>query len=88
MGRRRSLDELVLDDDYFCGECGAEMERFGDVLVCPKCGHSVDVEDYMTEYEDEEEYAPTLEELEGLPDEEDEELGETYDEVYNELDEE
>lgn len=31
---------------YFCSECGTIMERDDDVLICPNCEHSVDVEDY------------------------------------------
>lgn len=84
--KQKSLDEFIFEDDYYCGECGAEMELFGDVLVCPKCGHSVDVEDYVTEYEEVEGWFPTLEELEELENGPKEDIGETYDEVYNELD--
>ena len=80
--KQKSLDELVFEDDYYCGECGTQMNLIGDVLICPKCGHAVDVDDYLTEYEEEEGYFPTLEEVEG---DSEEESGETYDEVYDEL---
>lgn len=41
------------NDDYECYECGAKMEKADEeVLVCPCCGHSVDIEDYLTEEED------------------------------------
>lgn len=37
---------------YFCYECGAEMAKADEeVLVCTKCGHSVDIEDYVAEEE-------------------------------------
>ena len=40
------------NDDYECYECGAKMEKADEeVLVCPVCGHSVDIEDYLTEGE-------------------------------------
>lgn len=48
-------------EQYDCYECGAVMDVVGDVLVCPKCGHSVDVDDWVTEAEDYEEYYPTKE---------------------------
>ena len=38
--------------EYTCVECGATMEKADEeVLICPKCQHSVDIEDYG--YEDE-----------------------------------
>ena len=40
-------------DEYVCYECGAIMEKADEcVLVCSKCGHSVNIDDYMTEEED------------------------------------
>lgn len=50
-------------DEYSCYECGSVMELFDDVLVCPKCKHSIDLEDWITEPEDYEEYYPTREEV-------------------------
>ncbi len=50
-------------EQYNCYECAAVMNLVDDVLVCPKCGHSVDVEDWVTEAEDYEEYYPTKEEF-------------------------
>jgi DNA-directed RNA polymerase subunit M/transcription elongation factor TFIIS len=48
----------MVEDEYYCYECGAVMEKADDeVLVCPKCKHSVDIEDYITEGEDEEFYS-------------------------------
>ena len=51
------LDEKDIFDDssdcgYICHECGAVMEFIGDVLVCPDCGHSTDVDDYCEEEDD------------------------------------
>lgn len=38
---------------YLCYECGAAMKKADKwVLVCPECGHSVNIGDYMTEEED------------------------------------
>lgn len=37
---------------YYCYECGAKMEKADEeVLVCPACHHSVDIEDYDSEEE-------------------------------------
>lgn len=62
-------------DEYECYECGATMNQVGEVLVCPRCGHSVDVDDWITEAEDYEDYYPTAEEFFGNDenDEDDEE---------------
>ena len=51
--RRQSMNKDLNDifnddpwlDQYSCYECGAVMDIVGDVLVCPKCGHSVKLED-------------------------------------------
>lgn len=44
-------------NEYTCYECGAVMEKADEeVLVCPRCGHSVDIEDYITEEEDYEQF--------------------------------
>lgn len=44
-------------DTYYCYECGAEMYKVDEeVLVCPDCGHSVNIDDYTTEEEDYEEF--------------------------------
>lgn len=83
---------------YPCPNCGKPMvfedEKWRDVLVCtnPECGFSCDLDNYgKTEEEIEMEY-PTEEEARELLGEEDREEddehqdGETYEEVYNELD--
>jgi hypothetical protein len=47
---------------YFCRECETEMvKETKDILVCPYCDHSVDIEDYENEEE-------TLNEFHGLYD--------------------
>lgn len=51
-----------------CHECGNLMEfedeKWRDTLVCPNCGHSVDLDHYGCEGEEEyESLYPTLEEV-------------------------
>lgn len=87
--------EALLSGNYYCSQCGNLMEfedEWEDTLVCPnpECGHSVDSDRYGCEDDDEyERLYPTLEEVLGIADEEDNEEdhpeGETYDEVYGEL---
>lgn len=54
---------------YICSQCGGKMEfenEWRDVLVCPCCGHSVELDRYGCE--DEESYHkmyPTREEVLG-----------------------
>lgn len=79
---------------YICNECGELMEfedDYEDTLVCPNCGHSIDLDRYGCE--DDESYEklyPTREEVLGITendeDYEDNPYGETYDEVCGELD--
>jgi len=39
-------------EEYICYECGAKMEKVDEeVVVCPNCQHSVDIEDYVFEKE-------------------------------------
>ena len=41
----------LLTGRYICSECGGLMEfedEWEDTLVCPACGHSVDLEHYGT----------------------------------------
>ena len=66
-------------------------DDYEDTLVCPNCGHSIDLDRYG--YEDDESYEklyPTREEVLGIAendeDYEDNPYGETYDEVCGELD--
>lgn len=58
--------------EYICSECGRVMEfedEWEETLVCPHCGHSVDLEEYGCEgYEKYENLYPTREELLGESD--------------------
>ena len=43
----------LLTGRYICSECGELMEfedEWEDTLVCPACGHSVDLEHYGIPY--------------------------------------
>ncbi len=76
------LDEFVKAflDNYYCYECGAVMEQVDDVLVCPKCGHSVDVDDYITEEEDYDRfYGINRYDDDDMP----EEIKELYEDIYD-----
>ncbi|MBQ8134803.1 MAG: DNA-directed RNA polymerase I [Clostridia bacterium] len=66
-----SFNIYDLLEQYDCYECGAVMDLIDNVLVCPKCGHSVDVEDWVTEAEDYEEYYPTKEQVLGYDEDDD-----------------
>lgn len=73
---------------YVCSKCGAKMEfedEAEDILVCPTCGHSVDLDLYGSE--DEEDYSALYPTEDDIFDEEEDEdyCGETYDEVCGEL---
>lgn len=49
MGKKTYPEE----ETYYCYECGAVMVKADEeVLVCPECQHSVNIEDYATEEED------------------------------------
>lgn len=64
--------EAMFNRKYVCHECGELMEfedEHEDILVCPACGHSVDLDNYGCE--DEENYEnlyPTREEILGIAD--------------------
>lgn len=62
----------MLSRHYTCSECGGEMEfedEWEDTLVCPHCGHSVDIDEYGCEDDDEyENLYPTKEEVLGIED--------------------
>lgn len=59
--------EGLLTGQYICSECGGLMEfedEWEDTLVCPECGHSVDLEHYG--FENDEDYDalyPTKDEI-------------------------
>lgn len=58
--------------EYICHECGKLMEfedEWEETLVCPHCGHSVDLEEYGCEGDEKyENLYPTREELLGESD--------------------
>ena len=48
-------------NNYICDECGAMMEKADEeVLVCPSCGHSVDIVDYGHEHDYDDYYSNVL----------------------------
>ena len=59
--------DALLTGRYICSKCGARMQfedEWEDILVCLECGHSVELEQYGME--DDEEYEalyPTREEV-------------------------
>lgn len=74
---------------YPCEKCGNlmiwETDR-EDILVCPKCGYSVDSDHYGFTDEEYEALYPTLEELIDQEEDDEDSCEEIYEEVYNELD--
>jgi DNA-directed RNA polymerase subunit M/transcription elongation factor TFIIS len=79
--------DAVFDKDYICKECGSKMvweDEQAGFLVCENCGYGTDLDHYgKTDEEWEDEY-PIIYDEEDERDPDDN--GETYDEVYNELD--
>ena len=79
----------MLTGEYVCPECGAAMKWEDDheeVLICPECGYESELDRYG--FGDDSEYEalyPTKADIYGVDDEADEDCGETYDEVYGEL---
>ena len=71
----KNLIKAMMSGDYICSECGSEMEfedEHEDILICAKCGHSVDLDDYGCEGDEEyENLYPTREEVLGIADEDD-----------------
>lgn len=65
--------KAMFSREYICRECGNLMkfeDEWEDTLICPHCGHSVELDRYGCE--DEEEYEnlyPTREEVLGIADE-------------------
>lgn len=69
------LVKAMFSGEYTCNECGEKMEfedEMEDILVCPHCGHSVDLDDYGCEDdEDYENLYPTREEVLGIDEDDD-----------------
>lgn len=71
--------------DIICPNCGSVMEKYdhGRMLICNSCGLDIP-KDRLDDWE---ELYPTYEEVMGIePDEDEDDSGETYEEVYGELD--
>ncbi len=72
---------------YICSECGAQMkfeDEYEDVLICPQCGHSEDIDHYG--FKDDNDYDALYENDCYEDDDNCDDCGETYDEVCGELD--
>lgn len=85
-----AMIEALLSGRYICSQCGNRMqfedELNEDILICPICGHSVDLDRYGCEDDEEfERLYPTKEELLGEYEEEDDEECEIYEEECGEL---
>ena len=69
--------KAMTDGEYICSECGRLMEfedEWEDTLVCPDCGHSIDLEEYGCEGDEKyENLYPTREEVLGIAADESEE---------------
>lgn len=80
--------EAMFSRNYICNKCGGKMkfeDEWEDILICPQCGHDIDLEHYG--FENDEEYEaqyPTKENV--IEYEEEDDSGESYDEVCGELD--
>ena len=93
------LVKALKTGEYPCTECGWPMifedEEWRSILVCtnPECCFSCEIDKYGKEEEEDEMDYPTEEEARILlgeevneEDENENQYGETYEEVYNELD--
>lgn len=85
-----AMVNALLSGRYICSQCGSKMEfedEYEDTLICSKCGHSVDLDRYGSENdEDYDALYPTKEEVIGDYDDDVVEGREVYDEVCGELD--
>lgn len=68
--------KAMFSREYICNECGNLMEfedEWEDILVCPHCGHSVELDDYGCEGSNEyRNLYPTREEVMGIADDSEE----------------
>lgn len=58
--------KAMLEQNYICPECGNKMKwetEWEDILVCEKCGNSIDSDMYGLDKEEYDELYPTLEEV-------------------------
>ena len=84
--------EALRTGEYWCDECGSPMvfenEEERDVLICTnsKCRYETDADHYGLTDEEYDALYPTKEEVLGYSEEEENDPGETYDEVHGELD--
>lgn len=82
----KAVNEFL--DSYPCIECEALMEKVDDeTLVCPSCGHSVDIEDYTTEAEDYDGIYGRMDEDKTFGHDNEEFPGESYDDIFGDDDE-
>lgn len=68
--------KAMFSREYICHECGNLMEfedEWEDILVCPHCGHSVELDDYGCEGSNEyRNLYPRREEVMGIVDDSEE----------------
>jgi DNA-directed RNA polymerase subunit RPC12/RpoP len=80
----KKLIKAMLSREYVCPECGKTMifeDEWEDTLVCENCGHSVDLDSYGAENDEEYDNLYPSEDSEENDDD-----NEPYDEVCGELD--
>ena len=61
-----ALTEALFSGRYICSQCGKLMEfedEWRETLVCPACGHSIDLEHYGLDEEEYDSLYPTIDEL-------------------------
>lgn len=81
--------KAMISGEYPCEKCGELMKwetDWEDILICPKCGYSIDSDHYGLTEEEYEALYPTLEEVINQEESDEELEGEIYEEVYEELD--
>lgn len=62
--------KAMMDGKYICSECGKLLEfenEWEDILICPHCGNSLDLDEYGCEGDEKfENLYPTREEILGI----------------------